>query len=160
MKIFQKIKNMDLKKLYPILFLFLSFNFYGQSDNFKDKKEKIKAMKVAFLTTELDLTSSEAEKFWPLYNTFDDKQFELRHQKMKSYFKKIQGDNLDKISEKDASNLLNQIQDNEDDLYSLRKKFMSNLKEVLPAVKILKLKKAEEDFNRKLLQQYKDKGSK
>ena len=37
---------------------------------------------------------------------------------------------------------------------------MSNLKEVLPAVKILKLKKAEEDFNRKLLQQYKDKGSK
>ena len=150
---------MDLKKILPILFLFLSFNFYAQSENTKDKKEQIRAMKVAFFTTELDLTSSEAEKFWPLYNTFDDKQFELRHQKMKSYFKKIQGDNLNKLSEKDANILLNQIQDNEEDLYNLRKKFMINLKDVLPAIKILKLKKAEENFNRKLLQQYKDKGS-
>jgi Spy/CpxP family protein refolding chaperone len=115
-------------------------------------------MKVAFFTTELDLTSSEAEKFWPIYNTFDDKQFELRHQKMKSYFKRMQGDNLTKLSEKDASALLEQIQDNEDELYNLRKKFILNLKDVLPSVKILKLKKAEEDFNRRLLQQYKDKG--
>ncbi len=151
---------MDLKKILPILFLFLSFNFYAQNENFKDKKEQIRAMKVAFFTTELDLTSSEAEKFWPLYNTFDDKQFELRHQKMKSYFKRMQGDNLDKISEKDATVLLDQIQDNEDDLYNLRKKFVQNLKEVLPPIKILKLKKAEENFNRKLLQQYRDKGSK
>lgn len=150
---------MDLKKILPILFLFLSFNFYAQNDNFKDKKEQIRAMKVAFFTTELDLTSSEAEKFWPIYNTFDDKQFELRHQKMKSYFKRMQGDNLSKLSEKDASVLLDQIQDNEDDLYNLRKKFIQNLKDVLPSIKILKLKKAEEDFNRKLLQQYKDKGS-
>ena len=151
---------MDLKKILPILFLFLSFNFYAQNENFKDKKEQIRAMKVAFFTTELDLTSSEAEKFWPLYNTFDEKQFELRHQKMKSYFKRMQGDNLDKISEKDATALLEQIQDNEDDLYSLRKKFMQSIKEILPSIKILKLKKAEENFNRKLLQQYRDKGSK
>jgi len=151
---------MDLKKLLPILFLFLSFNFYAQNENFKDKKEQIRTMKVAFFTTELDLTSSEAEKFWPLYNTFDDKQFELRHQKMKSYFKRMQGDNLDKLSEKDATALLDQIQDNEDDLYNLRKKFILNLKEILPSIKILKLKKAEENFNRKLLQQYRDKGSK
>ena len=150
---------MDIRKILPILFLFLSFNFYAQSDNFKDKKEQIRAMKVAFFTTELDLTSSEAEKFWPLYNTFDDKQFELRHQKMKGYFKRMQGDNLDKLSEKDASALLDQIQDNEEDLFNLRKKFIANLKDVLPSIKILKLKKAEEDFNRKLLQQYKDKGS-
>ena len=159
MNIFNKIKNMDLKKLYPIFFLLLSLNFYGQSDNFKDKKEKIKAMKVAFLTTELDLTSNEAEKFWPLYNTFDDKQFELRHQKMKSYFKRMQGDNLDKLSEKEASALLDQMQDCDEDLFNLRKKFISNLKEILPSIKIIKLKKAEEDFNRKLLQQYKDKGA-
>src|SRR6187431_1893728 len=104
MNILKKLKTMDLKKLYPLLFLFLSFNFYGQSDkdNFKEKREQIKAMKVAFLTTELDLTSSEAEKFWPIYNTFDDKQFELRHRKMKDLFRKIKGTELDKLSEKEA----------------------------------------------------------
>lgn len=153
---------MNIKKLYPILFLLLSFNFYAQSDKdkFKDKREQFKAMKVAFLTGELNLTSSEAEKFWPLYNTFDDKQFELRHRKMKDYFKKIKSPEFDKISEKEAAALLDQIEDNEEDLFNLRKKFVISLKGVLPSAKIIKLKKAEEDFSRKLLQQYKDKGAK
>lgn len=151
---------MHLNKLYPILFLFLSFNFYAQNDKFKDKRERIKAMKVAFLTSELDLTPNEAEKFWPLYNTFDDKQFELRHQKMKGYFKKMQNPELEKLSEKEAATLLNQIEDNEEDLFTLRKKFVASLKGILPPTKIIKLKRAEEDFSRKLLQQYKDKGAK
>jgi hypothetical protein len=151
---------MNLKKIFPILFLFLSFTFYGQNENFKDKKEKIRAMKVAFMTTELDLTSSEAEKFWPIYNTYDDKQFELRHQKMKTYFKKIKGIDINKMSEKEAVILLDQINENEEDLFDLKKKLMVNLKAILPSAKIIKLKIAEEDFNRKLLQQYNDKGSK
>jgi len=122
------LNTMNFKKLYPILFLLLSFNFYAQSDKdkFKEKREQIKAMKVAFLTTELDLTSSEAEKFWPLYNTYDDKQFELRHQKMKEYYKRMKDDELNKLSEKDAAALLNQIEDNEEDLFNLKKKFATS----------------------------------
>jgi hypothetical protein len=53
---------------------------------------------VAFLTTELDLTA-KAEKFWPIYN-FDDKQFEIRHTKMKAYKNRMSELALDKISEK------------------------------------------------------------
>jgi len=45
----------------------------------------------------------------------------------------------------------------EDELYQSRKKFISNLKGVIPPIKIIKLKKAEEGFNRKLLKQYRDK---
>jgi hypothetical protein len=37
-----------------------------------------------------------------------------------------------------------------------KKKLTKNLKEVLPAVKIIKLRKSEEGFNRKLLHQYRD----
>jgi hypothetical protein len=46
----------------------------------KRKREQIKVLKAAFFT-EIGFTTSEAEKFWPVYNTYDDKQFELRHQK-------------------------------------------------------------------------------
>src|SRR6188508_1302789 len=144
MNILKKLDTMNYKKLYTILFLILSLNFYAQSekDKFKEKREQIKAMKVAFLTTELDLTSSEAEKFWPIYNTFDDKQFELRYRKMKDYFKKMKGFDLDNLSEKEAAALLNQIEDNEEDLFNLKKKFIISLKGILPSVKIIKLKKA------------------
>jgi hypothetical protein len=39
-------------------------------------KEQIKALKVAFFDYRIRLNNSEA-KFWPIYNTFDDKQFDI-----------------------------------------------------------------------------------
>jgi Spy/CpxP family protein refolding chaperone len=149
---------MNIKNILLILLLLFSFNFYAQGERMKEKKEQIKALKVAFLTTELDLTTSEAEKFWPLYNTFDDKQFELRHQKMKTLMKRMNDAGLDKMTEKEASAFLAQMESNEEELFLLRKKFTANLKTIIPAIKIIKLRKSEEDFNRKLLQQYRDKG--
>lgn len=150
---------MKLNKILPILLIFISFNFYAQGEKMKEKKEQIKALKVAFLTTELNLTSSESEKFWPIYNAFDDKQFELRHLKMKAFMGRMDDNAMDKMSEKEANSFLNQMESNEDELYMLRKKFVTTLKGILPATKIIKLRKSEEDFNRKLLQQYRDKGN-
>ncbi len=150
---------MKLNRILPILLLFISFSFYAQGEKMKEKKEQIKALKVAFLTTELKLTSSESEKFWPVYNAFDDKQFELRHLKMKSFMGRMDDNTMDKMSEKEANSFLNQMESNEDELYMLRKKFITTLKGILPATKIIKLRKSEEDFNRKLLQQYRNKGN-
>lgn len=139
----------------------ISFSFYAQNDKKTDeKREKIKAYKVSFLTTELELTSAEAEKFWPVYNAFDDKQYELRHEKMKTYLSKLDDDKLNSMSEKDAATLLCQIESTDKELYLLREKYISNLKKILSHKKILKLKKSEDDFNRKLLKQYKDKAGK
>jgi hypothetical protein len=149
---------MKLTKLFPILLLLISFSFYGQGEKMREKKEQIKALKVAFLTTELKLTSNEAEKFWPVYNTFDDKQFELRHQKMKSFMRRMNDETLDKMSEKEAITFLNQMESTEEEIFVLRKNFIATLKGIIPATKIIKLRKSEENFNRKLLQQYRDKG--
>ena len=151
---------MSIRKLLPILFLLASISFYAQGETMKEKREQIKVLKVAFFTTELNLTNTQAEKFWPLYNTFDDKQFELRHQKMKAFMKRMSDGSLDKITEKEANIFLAQIQDTEEELFLLRKKFTHNLRAIIPASKIIKLRKAEEDFNRKLLQQYRNNGSK
>ena len=76
---------------------------------------------------------------------------------MRSFIKKYK-EGKDKMTEKEASSLLSQIENNEEDIFVLRKKFFSNLKGVLPALKIIRLKKSEEDFNRKLLLQYRNKG--
>jgi Spy/CpxP family protein refolding chaperone len=151
---------MKLLKILPILVLFSSLNFYAQGEKMKEKREQIKTMKVAFLTTELDLTSAEAEKFWPVYNAFEDKQFELRHQKMGAFIKKIKDGSVNQMTEKEASTFLNQMESNDEEIFMLRKKLTATLRNILPASKILKLKKSEEDFNRKLLHQYRDRGNK
>lgn len=149
---------MKTNKLLLIIIILLSIHSFAQSP-MEDKKEQIRAMKVGFITNELSLTTDEAARFWPVYNAYDDKQFEIRHQKMRAFKQRMDAD-LDKMSEKEASAILAQIENTEDDLYQIRKKFISNLKGILPSVKIIKLKKAEDDFNRKLLQQYRNKGPK
>ncbi len=149
---------MNFRKILPLILLF-TCSFYAQ-ENIKDKKEQIRALKVAFFTSELNLSSQESEKFWPLYNTYDDKQFEIRHEKMKAFKGKMNGDALNRMSEKDAAILLNQMDAADEELFLLRKKFSKSLRTILPAVKILKLKKSEDDFYRKLLQQYGDRGKK
>ena len=147
---------MKTNKLVLIILFLLSIHLFAQPPR-GEKKEQIKALKVGFITNELALTPDEAAKFWPVYNAYEDKHFELRHQKMKAFRGRMNYD-LDSMSEKEASALLAQMEINEDELYQIRKKFIANLKGVLPSIKIIKLKKAEDDFNRKLLQQYRDKG--
>jgi Spy/CpxP family protein refolding chaperone len=148
-------------KIKTILLLILSItstlSFAQNGKNMKQKREQIKSLKVAFITSELDLTPEESAKFWPLYNEYDAKQNTIRRTKMKSNLDRMKSESFGNLSEKDAAILLTQIENSEDELHQLRKKFISNLKSVIPTIKILKLRKAEEDFNRKLLQQYRNK---
>lgn len=146
-----------MRKIILMVLVLTSFSTMAQDGPFiRKKKEQIKALKVAYITDELSLTSDEATKFWPLYNAFEDKQQEIKRQKLKAYLDRSDEDSFDKLSEKEATSMLIQMENTEEELYQLKKKFISNLKGVISPIKILKLKKAEENFNRKLLQQYRD----
>ena len=146
---------MKTKIIFPIIFLLVTSLSFSQG--FKEKREKVKALKVAYITEQLELTTDEAQKFWPIYNAFDDNQAELRHEKMRSILDRFKPGNVEKLSEKDASNSLIQMEKIEEDLFNLKKKFIKDLQGVISAKKIIKLKKAEEDFNRELLKQMREK---
>lgn len=138
-----------------IIILVSSFTF-AQNELFKNKKDQVKTLKIGYITNELDLTADEATKFWPLFNAFEDRQQEIRQQKLKNYLAQLDNETVNSLTEKEAQTLLNQLESTEEDLFQLRKKFVLNLKNVLPAVKILKLKKAETQFSKRLLQQYRN----
>ncbi len=146
---------MKTKILFPIIFLLVTSLSFSQG--FKEKREKVKALKVAYITEQLELTTDEAQKFWPIYNAFDENQSELRHEKMRAILDRFKPGNVEKLSEKDASNSLAQMEKLEEDLFNLKKKFIKDLQSVISAKKIIKLKKAEEDFNRELLKQMREK---
>lgn len=148
---------MKKNNLTLLLLLLFSIISYAQP-RIKEKREQIKALKVAFITNELSLTSEEAAAFWPLYNAYDNKQMEIRHKKIKSFIDKMDRDGIDSMSEKEAALLLAQSESIDEEVFLNRKKFINSLKGVLPSVKIIKLKRSEDDFNKKLLQQYREKG--
>ena len=127
-----------------------SLTFYSQ----EFKKERIKALKIAYITKDLNLSSTEAEKFWPVYNTFDEKQFELRMVKMRKIRQDLKSKPLESFSDAEANNLLNQIDNLEEETFQNKKKLIVDLRKIISPMKILKLKQAEDDFNKTLLKQY------
>ena len=95
---------MKIKSLIIIIITLTStFSFAQNGRLMKQKKEQVKSLKVAFITSELDLTADESVKFWPLYNAFDEKQSEIRRTKMKSYLDRMDSENFDTVSEKEAA---------------------------------------------------------
>lgn len=141
-----------MKTKFTIVLLLIFSSLFSQG--MKEKKEKIKALKVAYITEKLNLTTEEAQKFWPVYNTFDDKQFDIRHNKMKIVMNQFENGGIETLSEKDALELITKMDAYEEEMHSLKKKFVKDLLNVLPAKKVIKLKKAEDEFNRKLLKEF------
>jgi Skp family chaperone for outer membrane proteins len=146
------------KKFITLLVVLFSIVSIAQPS--KEKIEKVKALKVAYITKELSLSSAEAEKFWPVYNAYDEKQFELRHTKMKTIMKRLKDDGLDKLSDKEAATVLSEMESIDEELLTLRKKFVKDAKEIIGAKKVLQLKKVEEEFTRTLFKQYRGKKEK
>lgn len=118
-----------------------------------ERREKIEAMKVAFLTQQLDLSSREAQQFWPVYNEYQDKLEALRQQRKKDR----KASASDALSDKDAEALLDQELAFRQQEIDLQKSYYQRFKGVLTVRKALKLMRSEEEFKRVLLEQIKGK---
>lgn len=143
------------KVLFTLLITFIGItSVFGQHD----KREKLKAYKTAYITNVLDLSSKEAEKFWPIYNTYEKEHYQLKIVKIRKVRKKIkENGGIEVLSEKDANIIVQDLIKNEQAILNAKKELYSNLNNVISAKKILKLNKAENDFNRKLLMDYRKK---
>lgn len=117
--------------------------------------ERIKAMKVAHITKKLDLSSKEAQQFWPVYNAFDAKVTKLRNNDMQS-IKREMRQSAGKLSESQAETLLNRLMKVENDMHEARIVLVNDLKKVISSEKIIRLKAAEDEFNQMLLQKLKE----
>jgi hypothetical protein len=116
--------------------------------------ERVKALKVAFITQSLKLTSDEAEKFWPIYNEYSDKRDVVRAQlaenrkKVKEQAETLSAQELMKLADEEMT-LRQQDLD-------LQKEMHEKLKKVLPAKKLAMLYVAEEEFKKELLKMLKE----
>lgn len=131
-----------------ILLLFTTLSFAQD----RKSREKIKALKVAYLTEHLELTSKEAQEFWPVYNEYERKRNELRKKQwveIKSKLKDVGG-----LNEQEAQALLNSYLKIEEEEEELEKNFLNNVSKVITAKKTLLLMRSEEDFKRQLIKQY------
>jgi len=137
-----------MKRLLLIVFLITQIGF-------AQRGEKLRAYKTAFITDAVELTPAEAEKFWPIYNKFDEKLMGLRMRERTEIFEMVKG-NVDDLSESEANSLLLKIRAIKKEEQQYHEQMLDELLKVLPAKKVLKLKKAEEEFKHTLLDRFKN----
>ncbi len=128
----------------------------GPDDPKEDKKARIEALKVAFITQQLNLTTAEAEKFWPVYNEFNTKRDELAKSK-RQLMKDARKTGLDNITDKQAEEIVQAEFKFEQQVLDLKKEYFEKYKLLLGTKKAAKLFQAEREFNDFLLQQLKGK---
>lgn len=145
-----------MKKLLTLLVVCIGLSTFAQSRT--EMRERIKAQKVAFITEKLSLTTSEAEKFWPLYNAFEVTENNIRRNDFR-VIKQAMRKNPD-MPEAEANKFLEQLITAEEKMHKAKVKLITDLKGVISSKKIIKLKRAEDEFNRELLKKLKDLRSK
>ena len=141
--------NITMKTTITFILLIFSALTFGQNN---PKLEKIKALRVAFISTKLELTPDEAQKFWPIFNEFDEKQMKIRLEK-KRVMLQLKPQNTTSLSETEVQKLLENSEILESNIQENRQLLVKNLKGVIPTKKIILLKELEEEFKKTLLKQ-------
>ena len=121
----------------------------ARKEAYQDRKERIKSLKIAFISQKLALTSDEAEKFWPIYNKYDGKIMDLKEAQMKLRHQKRNG------TDEEALKKIEEAEEKEAEVMVLKKKMRAELIPVISAEKVLKLEQLEQEFHRKLLEKLK-----
>jgi glycogen synthase len=61
-----------MRKILYLILVLLPFSGMAQDGIRDESKQRLEAIQVAYLTKELSLTTQDAEKFWPVYNKYQD----------------------------------------------------------------------------------------
>ena len=108
-------------------------------------RERVRAEKVAFLTEEIDLTESEAQVFWPIYNEIQKSQRDGFEAVKNAYDAMAKGVE-EKKSGKEMEKLVKAYIDAKEKNEGIETKYLNKLLKVLPADKVARYYVAEEKF--------------
>lgn len=130
-----------------ILAILTGFPLSAQNPNL----ERLNAYKIAFFTKRLNLTSPEAEKFWPVYYEYQDKKNKIvmERQEINRNFNQNELNMTDREMT-DAGDKLIGLEVRE---ASLAQEFHSKIKTILSPVKVLRLYQAENQYRLQLLKE-------
>ena len=139
-----------MKKVISVLIFLALVAGMAQAQDKQEKKnghnwrEKVRAEQVAFITSELDLSESEAQAFWPVYNDVQKQRREAFKNAGQAFAALQEG-----AEGKDADKLLDQYLAAKKAGEKMEADAVARYKKVLPVSKVAKLLLAEEKFRQK-----------
>lgn len=115
--------------------------------------EKIKAEKISFFTSKLDLTPAEAQAFWPVYNEFEKKRFDIQRQIHQ--FERMPDEKITSLSEAEIEKMTDNYIGSFEKEALLLKEYNKQFLKILPKKKVLMMYRTENEFRSHLIREYK-----
>ena len=137
-----------MKRVIIFLLIILTIPVIRSSAQ-NSNQEKLNDYKIAFFTKKLNLTSREAEKFWPVYNEYQSQRNSLQLDKIKlnRNFNLNESTLTDKQLEEMGDKYIDYLVQES----NLAVDFHKKLKEILPPAKVLRYYQAENQYKIQLL---------
>lgn len=110
-------------------------------------QDRIKAVKIAVFTETLDLTSKEAEKFWPIYNEYE--------KKIRSIDKQVRelGKGFESKTDKEIEAAIEKRFSLQEEKIEIEREYYKKFKKAIPVKKIAKIPVAQRAFKKRLVQE-------
>jgi hypothetical protein len=115
--------------------------------------EKIKAEKISFFTAKMNFTPAEAQAFWPVYNEYEKKSFDIQRQRHD--FERMPDDKVEALSNQEMEKITKSYIESFELEGNLRKEYHKKFHQILPLKKVLLMYRAENDFRLHLIREFK-----
>ena len=153
--------NLIITQKMKKIIILSSLLLLASLSSFAQKNKRIKAYKVAHITEALALTPEEAERFWPVYNKYEEELHQYRVLDRKKQTKEITDKGgIAQLTEDEATEIIANIANLRAAIQLAEKEKYEALKPILSAKKILMLYRAEQGFKKKLLERLKERRQK
>ena len=112
----------------------------------KERMQKIQTAKIAFITEKLNLTTEEAQKFWPVYNQLEEERRGIRHKS-----RGLRDDKIASLSDQQIREALNQRLALQQAEVNIDKNYMEKFLKVISPRQLATFYRAEKEFTDILL---------
>ena len=140
-------------RLFYTTILILASNFFVFSQE-EDYTERIKTIKIGYITEKINLTSDEAKEFWIVYDKYSQILHDL-HNQVKECRKKG-CEKKKNLTDAEAIEILKKDDELNDKIWQINKEKDKELLKIISAKKLILLKDAEREFYKRLMKQYRE----
>lgn len=133
-----------------ILLFFCVFSFStvasAQGNKNNDRSEKVESAKIAYLTDKMELTAEQAQKFWPVYNEYQNKRRDIVNAYRSGYRQ-----NVEELTEQQARVRINELFQVREKELALEQEYAARYQRIISNRQLIKLYRGERDFTKLLL---------
>lgn len=145
---------MKKQTFLALLFSLVSVVSFAQKRGEHPGGERVKAVKIGMITEQLQLSESQAEKFWPIYNAYSEERMMINRQ-VREKTKRAANTG---VSDEEVLKQQDEVLELKSKEIELVKQYRGSFLKVITAKQYADLLETERKFNQMLMEKLKERG--